>query len=65
MVERDHIRLEILQGSHLEHYKAERDLSMVLPIDHPKRMAVRKSAEELGSTISKLKGQKWERSSRR
>ena len=41
------IKLEILQYSYWEHFKAAKDLSFILPIEHPKRV-------ELQNTINSL-----------
>ena len=43
----DVLRLEILQYNYWEHYKYEKDISMVLPIDHPKRILAREATSEL------------------
>jgi len=65
VVDADEIRLEILKYSQLEHLKSEKDLSLVLPVDHPRRVEIRKSADNLMKEIAELKGEKWERSDRR
>ena len=41
------IELEILQYSYWEHFKVAKDLSFILPIEHPKRV-------ELQNTINSL-----------
>ena len=41
------IELEILQYNYWEHFKAGKDLSFILPIEHPKRI-------ELNNTINSL-----------
>lgn len=51
----DKIRLEILQYSYWEHYKLEKDLSFILPIDHPKRKLLSEHREEILSEINELK----------
>ena len=48
------IRLEILRASHLEHEKVERDLSVLLPVDHPKRIKIRDSANDIIGEIQKI-----------
>lgn len=47
----DKIRQEILQYNYWEHFKFEKDIAMVLPLDHPKRTAVRKHINELSEQI--------------
>lgn len=49
------IDLEILQANYLEHFKFEKDLSLIFPVNHPKRVKLRKHAEEILQQIHKLK----------
>jgi len=41
------IRLEILAYSYWEHFKFEKDMARVLPLDHPRRVELRKHSNEL------------------
>ena len=41
------LEIEILQYNYWEHFKAAKDLALVLPIDHPKRIALQKTIDEL------------------
>jgi aminoglycoside phosphotransferase (APT) family kinase protein len=52
----DLIRLEILQFSYFEHFKAAKDLAMVLPLGHPRRVEIEKSCAETLAEIHKIKG---------
>jgi hypothetical protein len=47
--------IEILQYNYWEHFKAAKDLARVLPNDHPKIIAVEKSANELLDKINEIK----------
>lgn len=49
------IELEILQSSYWEHFKAEKDVALILPIDHPKRIKLRKEINDLTEKIQRLK----------
>ena len=49
------IELEILEYSYWEHFKQAKDLALILPIDHPKRVSVEKELNEIQSKIKKLK----------
>ncbi len=50
-----HIRLQILESSHWEHFKALKDISYILPIDHPKRVLLEKEINEMITEIHKIK----------
>jgi len=49
------ISLEILNYSYWEHYSYAKDLSFVLPADHPKRIRIQKETDEILKQIHKLK----------
>ena len=51
----DLLQLEILQYNYWEHYKFEKDIAMVLPIDHPKRIKMREYTADILDKIHKLK----------
>lgn len=44
--------LEIDKYNYWEHFKAEKELSLILPIDHPKRIEIRKTMKELLAKIN-------------
>ncbi len=46
------IRMEILKASHLEHFKHAKDLALIYPIEHPKRLLVEKELNILSSKIN-------------
>jgi hypothetical protein len=47
------IELELLKASHLEHFKAAKDLSFILSIDHPRRKRVEKELNYLTNEIQR------------
>ena len=47
------IELEILQYSYWEHFKAAKDLALILPIDHPKRIELQNAIDSLSIKIKK------------
>lgn len=49
------IELQILEYNYWEHFKHAKDLAMVLPVGHPKRLEVEKHLNELQEKISKMK----------
>jgi len=54
--ERDAVlQLEIMQYNYWEHFKFEKDLAMVLPVDHPKRVSLRKATQDLLDKIHTFK----------
>ncbi len=54
------IRLEILEYNYWEHFKALKDVSLILPIDHPRRKMLDKATNEILKEIHKLKETKNE-----
>lgn len=42
----------IFQYNYWEHFKASKDLARVLPVDHPKRVAIEKAANEILNKIN-------------
>lgn len=38
---RNEIKIELLEYSYWEHFKALKDMSLILPLDHPKRVKSR------------------------
>ena len=48
------IQMEILQYSYWEHFKAEKDLSMILQLDHPRRIMMHQQNQKLTEDIRKL-----------
>ena len=51
---KDEIRLEILRGSHMEHYKIAKDMSMFLNIDNPRRKKIEEEANKIVNEIHKI-----------
>lgn len=49
------LELEILEYSYQEHFKYLRDVSLILPIEHPKRIKVEKEVNELIIRINNIK----------
>lgn len=49
------IKIEILTASYWEHFKAAKDLAMLHPVEHPKRIAVENALNEIQSEINALK----------
>lgn len=49
------IKLEILTASYWEHFKYAKDLSMVLPLSHPKRVKAEKAVNDIQTEIQALK----------
>jgi hypothetical protein len=46
------IKLEILQYSYWEHFKYAKDLALVLPLNHPKRIKAEQVMNELLKEIN-------------
>lgn len=62
----DELRLEILSYSYWEHFKMEKDLAHVLPLDHPKRKKMHEHSTEILTEIHKMqKEEKKKKVSRR
>jgi len=53
--EENKIKLEILEGSYWEHFKYAKDLSLMLPIENPKRKLIEQEINNIQSEIKKLK----------
>ena len=51
----DEIKLELLNCSYWEHFKVAKDLSLILPIDHPKRKKIEKEVNKILLEIDILK----------
>ena len=49
------IRRDILAFNRLEHFKAEKDMALVLGADHPRRIEIRNSANQIIEQINKIK----------
>ncbi len=52
----DKIKIEILEYNYWEHFKALKDASLILPLDHPKRKALERSTNEILKKLHELKG---------
>lgn len=46
------IEQEILKASYWEHFKVAKDLALILPIDHPKRLKIESELNKLTILIS-------------
>lgn len=55
MQEIDKIRLEILRGSHIEHFKTAKDMALFMDIDNPRKKRVEEEANNIINKIHKLK----------
>lgn len=49
------VELQILEYNYWEHFKAAKDMAMVLPLDDPKRKAVEKELNDIQERIQALK----------
>lgn len=49
------IRLEILEGSYLEHFKQAKDFALILPMNNSRRLKIEKEMNEISSEIRNLK----------
>jgi len=47
--------IEILQYNYWEHFRMAKELSLILPVDHPKRVEIEKSMKELLDKINLYK----------
>jgi hypothetical protein len=50
------IKLQILEYSYWEHFKALKDISLILPITRPKRILLDNEVNKLQKEIHDLKG---------
>lgn len=50
---KDEIRLSILKASQYEHFKAGKDLSYILELNHPVRVKVQESLNNITDLINK------------
>lgn len=51
----DNPKLLILEFNYWEHFKAAKDLALIYPLHHPKRVAIETSLNELQVEINNLK----------
>lgn len=51
----DEIKLEILEYSYWEHFKYLKDISLILPINHPKRKNIEIEVNKIQKEIHRLK----------
>ncbi len=49
------IKLEILESSYWEHFKYLKDISLILPLDHPKRILLEKELSKMIREINLIK----------
>jgi len=48
------LELEILKASYWEHYKYEKDLAYILPLDDPKRVKILEKVNKMSEQIREL-----------
>jgi hypothetical protein len=51
------IKLQILLASHLEHFKAAKDLALIYPIEHKKRKQIETALNEIQNEINSLRNE--------
>ena len=51
----DRIRIEILEYSYWEHFKALKDIALILPIEHPKRKKLENEVNKILKELHELK----------
>ena len=49
------IKIQILEYSYWEHFKAAKDAALILPINHPKRKILETAVNDIIGEINKLK----------
>jgi hypothetical protein len=49
--------LEILEFNYWEHFKVQKDLSLILPLNHPRRISIEKSMNDLLEKINLIKNE--------
>lgn len=54
----EQLRLEILKGNHMEHFKIAKDYSQIMDINDPRRKRIEDSANELVDLIHNTKNVK-------
>jgi uncharacterized membrane protein len=52
------VELEILQYNYWEHFKYAKDIALILPIGHPKRIAAEQQLDKLQQKINTIKHEK-------
>ena len=52
----DEIEIEILEFSYWEHFKAQKEIALILPIDHPRRKKLEEATNEILKKLHELKG---------
>ena len=51
----DSIKIEILEYSYWEHFKALKDIALILPIEHPKRKKLENEVNKILKELHELK----------
>lgn len=51
----DRTKIEILEYSYWEHFKALKDISLILPLDHPRRKKLERATNEILKELHELK----------
>lgn len=49
------IKLEILSSNYWEHFKYAKDLALILPLNHPKRIRIQNALDKMIKEIHSLK----------
>lgn len=49
------IEFEILNASYWEHFKVSKDLALILPIDHPRRIYIKRELDIMQKRLHLLK----------
>lgn len=49
------VKLQILEYNYWEHFKAAKDMAMVLPLNHPRRKEVERELNDIQEQIKILK----------
>lgn len=49
------VKLQILEFNYWEHFKHLKDVSLILPIEHPRRKEIEKSQNQILKQIQNLK----------
>lgn len=55
------IKLEILESSYQEHFKYAKDISMFLPLNHPKRKKLEAEMASMITEINKMKNELYDK----
>lgn len=51
------VQREILQYSYWEHFKAAKDLALILPLEHPRRKTIETELNKIGKLLNEKEKQ--------